>query len=458
MGIRSLTESLDRTTSSGKLMTGLLSVFAGFERDVIRERSLAGTNRVAQDGAWLGGVVPYGYRKTGEKGKARLIISEEVIAGLDLSEAEIIRIIYRMAAIEKKSCFNIAEYLNRMGVPCSYVQDGRMVCRGKRKCRTAGLWRPGRVRNMLVSATYLGQHQYGKRSKDPHRQLITRTVLAIVSEDTWQKAQKTLAANRLFGKRNSGRQYLLRGLSKCGLCGLTYIGIANRRPSGKEEFYYRCNGKHGARGIYGANGQRCPSKDVNGDFLERVVWDDIETFLHNPGAVVEQLQERLAAERNNSKRSQERLGRLENLLSAKTTERDRMLALFRKGRITEADLDRQMDQTDREEAGLRANIEDVSARLRGVADGAGQLQSAQTFLERLRGRLDEGASWEVKRQLIEALVGSIRIDTGEENGKRCASIAVTYRFATSVHVCTDTRADNNCTLEKVYRPPNRRAA
>jgi site-specific DNA recombinase len=245
---------------------------------------------------------------------------------------------------------------------------------------------------------------------------------------------------------------------KCGLCGLTYIGVASRRPSGKQEFYYRCNGKHGTRGLYGASGQRCPSKDVNGDFLEQTIWTDVEAFLRNPKAVIEQLQQRLAAERSDSKRGQERLARLEDSLAAMTTERDRILALFRKGRITEKDLGRQMDQIDREEAVLRANIEDLSDRLLNVADGAAQLQSTQALLEKLRGCLDAGISWEVKRQLIEALVGGIRIDTVEESGKRRASIVVTYRFASSIAACTDARADSNWCLERVYRPPTRRAA
>jgi hypothetical protein len=126
-------------------------------------------------------------------------------------------------------------------------------------------------------------------------------------------------------------------------------------------------------------------------------------------------------------------------LAAKITERNRILTLFRKGRINEADLDRQMDQIDREEAGLRSNIEDVSARLLGV-DGVGRVQSAEALLEELRGRLDAGVSWEVKRNLIEALVGIIRIDTSDENGKRCASIAITYRFGVRVSTCTDSRS------------------
>src|ERR1039457_6858668 len=213
----------------------------------------------------------------------------------------------------------------------------------------------------------MGRHDYGKRSKNPNRELIHRAVPPIVTEDIWQKARKTLTANVLFSKRNSSHQYLLRGVMKCGLCGLTHIGFANRRPSGK----------HGTRGLYGANGQRCRSKDVNGSFLEQAVWGDVEGFLRNPGAVIEQLQQRIAVERRDSHRSRERLTKLEGALAAKTEERDRILALFRKGVINENDLGRQLNQISQEEAALRANIDDVTATLRGVTDGAAQLQSAQ---------------------------------------------------------------------------------
>jgi hypothetical protein len=94
-------------------------------------------------------------------------------------------------------------------------------------------------------------------------------------------------------------------------------------------------------------------------------------------------------------------------------ERDRILALFRKARITEEDLDRQLAEIDREESSLRANMEDLSSGLRGIADASAHLQSTQALLEKLRGRLNAGLSWEVKR----ALVDGIRIDTHEEGGK-----------------------------------------
>lgn len=200
-----------------------------------------------------------------------------------------------------------------------------------------------------------------------------------------------------------------------------------------------------------------PGQGRERDFLERSIWNEIENFLRHPGAVIDQLRQRLDAERSDSKRNRERLGRLEDDLAAKGVERDRLLNALPKGRINDEDLDRQMDQMEREEAGIRANIEDLSAGLRGLADATAQLQSTQALLEKLRDRLEQGIPSEVKRQLVEALVGNIRINTVEENGKRCACIVVTYGSLVQ-GTCTDTRACSNWCLERVFRPPTRRAA
>ena len=87
---------------------------------MIRERSVAGTIRVAEAGVWLGGIVFYGYRKAGEKRNAHLVISEEPIRDLAMSEADVIREAFRMAAVEQKSCRFIAVRLNDLRVPAGF--------------------------------------------------------------------------------------------------------------------------------------------------------------------------------------------------------------------------------------------------------------------------------------------------------------------------------------------------
>ena len=54
VGFVSLTEALDLTTPAGRAMAGLLSVFAEFEREILRERVRAGLAHARQQGKRLG--------------------------------------------------------------------------------------------------------------------------------------------------------------------------------------------------------------------------------------------------------------------------------------------------------------------------------------------------------------------------------------------------------------------
>jgi DNA invertase Pin-like site-specific DNA recombinase len=54
VGFVSLTEALDLTTPAGRAMAGLLSVFAEFEREILRERVRAGLVHARQQGKQLG--------------------------------------------------------------------------------------------------------------------------------------------------------------------------------------------------------------------------------------------------------------------------------------------------------------------------------------------------------------------------------------------------------------------
>jgi site-specific DNA recombinase len=422
--VRSMTEEFDTATATGRLMLTMLSGFAAHERELIRERSVEGTKRLAEAGAWLGGIVPYGYRKRGERGHSRLVISDEPLPTSELSEAEVVRTIYRMSGTEKNSCQKIADHLNRTGVPCGSAENDAGT--GKRTRRTAPIWRPAYIRNMIVNQTYMGQHLYGKRSTNRGRKVIVREVPAIISEEVWQAAQQTLRSNRINCKRNTKRTYLLRGLIKCGLCGLTFSGIPTKPP--QKDHYYRCNGRQAARGLYGLSGKKCPAKSLNGEYMERLVWADIESFLRKPGEILERLRQRVAMHDGERQRLQKALEDLTHRLQQKAGERDRVLGLFRRGRIDDATLDQQLDQVNTETFRLHAEIEAATHSLL-AGDRAAQLQSAEELLATLRKRLDEPVAPDLKRRIIEILVDKIQADTVERWGAQQSEITITYRFS-----------------------------
>jgi site-specific DNA recombinase len=422
--VRSMTEEFDTASATGRLMLTMLSGFATHEREVIRERSVAGTLRLAAAGVWLGGIVPFGYRKEGEKRDARLVPSEEIIPNLEMSEAEVVRQIFRMSAVEKKSARQIAVHLNTLRVPCAYTRDDRLLLRGKRKQRTLGVWRGPRVRGILTNTAYKGVHEFGKRTTT-RRPVTVRAVPPIVAEDTWKKAQANLKAHLLFSPRSAKHQYLLRGLIRCAHCKLTYIGIKANGHRGRDDFYYRCNGAHTPDLL----AKKCGAKGVRGDDLERQVWADVEAFLRNPGPVLGQIQTRLESEAQSTGEIRDRLKRLEGLLEQKATERNRMVALYRRGRLSEMALDEQMEEIAKEEAALAAQIDDLRNQIRSAETVKDAVGSAGAMLSRLRERLDRPVSWEQKRQLIETLVAGIQVETVEVCGVKQAKIIVTYRFS-----------------------------
>ena len=437
--VKSMTETFDTTDPVGRFLVTVLGGVAGLERDNIVQRSTDGTNRLARQGAWLGGIVPYGYLAIGRGKDSRLVVSEKPIPGFSCSEAEVVRRIYYMAVEEHKSCHAIADHLNTLGIPPTHTHDENDLPRGKRQTTTARRWSAGQIRNMLVSTTYKGIHRYGRRTKK-QRDIFEREVPAIVSIDLWERAQQVLHDHMLFDPHSTTapRAYLLRGLIKCGLCGLTYIGTAYPSYKDTERIYYSCNGKSQPRGLFGAQGKKCPSKRVNAIAIETAVWNDLETFLRNPGTVLEQLATQMQIQDGEAERLHDGLAKFQRSLQALITEKDTVITLFRRGRIDEFSLDRQLDQIQLEETDIQRDIENVQENLRCVQEKESSLQSAKELLQRLSQRLEEPLTWELRRQLVEVLVEVIRVDTVEDSaGRKQAKVTVTYRFGDSTAIGTD---------------------
>lgn len=67
-GFKSLTESIDTTTSAGKMMIQMIGVFAEFERSMLKERSMKGLQYAREQG-----------RIGGRKPKLKIVQTEEII-------------------------------------------------------------------------------------------------------------------------------------------------------------------------------------------------------------------------------------------------------------------------------------------------------------------------------------------------------------------------------------------
>jgi site-specific DNA recombinase len=202
IGIRSVTEAMDTSTSAGKLLFNLLGSFAQFEREMISERTKMGLGRRKKEGKW-NGLPPFGYRT-----------KKDGTLELDPKDAPFARRVFELFLKENLGSKNIARQLRR--------ED--------RCTRRKGAWARNSVWNMLVAPAYAGFYRVEDQLiKAPHEGIITKS--------QFDEIQGILAGRDRAKNYNTSPNVLV-GLIRCGLCGSTMT-----TGNGKGNYYYHCTGR-----------------------------------------------------------------------------------------------------------------------------------------------------------------------------------------------------------------------
>ena len=407
------------TLREGRLtpfMFDLFAMLAQNEHRIFHERTADGIDTAAREGRYLGGVTALGYRIEGIKRSARHVPDETPIWG-DLTAAGLIRRIYGWIGLEGWSCRRVADELNSLGVPTACARQGK----GVRARNTQSIWRAGLIRNMVANSIYKGQLSYGRRTKKRDREVIVGSIEGLVSPALWQAAQDALAANQRIPK-NTRRTYLLRGVLKCGLCGLTYVGSWSNKAG-----WYRCGGQLLERGPLAG---RCPGCAVRTDRIEPAVWDDIDAWLRCPGDVVDQLDGTGEREAQGVIAKAESIT-LRRVLDRLEAQRRQAIGLNIRGRLHDGELDVELDRIEGERAALEARVAAAEAPVTEVVP-----QEVHDLLSEVRGRLDAGLTDEQRQEIVRLLVRIVIHTEIPSDGRKSVRAVVTYRFPRVVNTCT----------------------
>ena len=246
--IKSATEPFDTATPMGRFIFQLLASMAELDRSLLLDNLTQGRDRVAREGRWTGGPLPYGLDvpplvpvpaegeegagKRRRKNTSRPLVRSTVLvpeAGEHWTEADVIYDVHVRLA-DGSSVVAECGRLNALGVP-----GGRKYPDGPRR---RGPWTPAGLRRMIHSEIYIG-----RRVLKSKRGTIVHAVPPIVTPELRAAALAQLAANRTLPKANARRRYLLRGLVVCAGCEGTYVGGRGGGPRDRETTaYYRCSG------------------------------------------------------------------------------------------------------------------------------------------------------------------------------------------------------------------------
>lgn len=398
--LKSMTESFDTSTPSGKFFMTTLGGIAEIERATIAERMRVGKHRAVREGRWPGGPPPYGYFLE----QKRLAVNE--------TEAEVVKLIYHLYCGQGMDTVNIADYLTARGFPT----PASLRVRGG---HPAGKWHGNKVWCILTSSTYRGVYVYGKRGQNA--QPVKMDCPAIISSEIWEKAQQKLKKNYFNARRNAKREYLLRGLVKCGLCGRSYCGDGSDRQGRKH--YYRCTGNSSFRGKLVP---RCGAGSVPAEVLEQIVWDDIVNYIQAQRRVLDRLSVMLQQSEPGPGQGEE-ANQVEIGLRNKEGEKARVLGLYRRGIIDGPEAEKELSNITREISALQNRKEMLSTQLREAYMTRHRNMNRQSIKKTLGQRL-KAAAVAVRRELVRTLVDAVVVDTVAEGGRKQARVTIFYFF------------------------------
>jgi site-specific DNA recombinase len=378
VAVASTGQILDLNTFEGDLLSGLGLMLAAAENRKRRERTIRGTSEAISKGRKPAGATPYGLRYDKAAGTF----------SIDKAEAKVVREIYRRIAAGE-SCREIEYDFNARGVPTGPARKNRSQA-----------WIRERIYKLATSPTYRGIWTVNKSKK------LSITVPAIIDDALWYRVQDALSARNRYSGARTKQVYLAAGLARCQVCGEPIViahGGAPKKDGGYKSFYMCQRRRRPAAGA-----ERCtlPMRSVRG--VDERIWNSIEDVLVNKWdmlqARVQDRRKKSAENRSSWARDLKSYAkRLADLAKAESA----MLARFRRGKISEAAMDRELDEIERERAFLTQQVETA----RAAASKGAKKAPAEELLASLAGirkRL-KGADQAAKRAVVTALVAEITL-------------------------------------------------
>ena len=384
-----LVKSPQGDSPEDQLLVQFQGMIAEYERAQILERSRRGKRHRARSGeVSVMSTAPYGYRyirKTDEAPAAYMV--EE-------AEARVVRRVYEMYTVEGLSIGEITRRLNAEAIPTR-----------KRSAR----WERSVVWGVLRNPTYRGVACFGKTSicgrtrvmrqqrrrggttpsttashERPREEWIEIPVPALVTEESFARAQELLHENKLRSRRRTIAPSVVQGLVSCQKCGYAFSRTSTY-TSARKIHYYKCIGSDSWRKL---GGPVCDNRRlVRQELLDQIVWAEVIRLLQEPTLIQQELDRRLAEARSSdpSKKREQSLQReftqvgkgMERLLNAYQEEllsieqlRERMPGLRQREQALRAELQAIADQTDNRAAFLRLaeTLTAFLARLRNAAE------------------------------------------------------------------------------------------
>jgi site-specific DNA recombinase len=379
------------------MMRQIMALFDEYQSKENAKHVMRALKENARQGFWNGSLPPIGYRtvaaeQRGAKVKKKLEI--------DPLHADTVRLIYRLAlegdgTTGQMGVKNIVSYLNSRRI---FTRDG-------------GRWGIGQVHRILTRRTYMGEHEFNKRSKTkelkPKTEVVVVPVPPIIDHETFDAVQKLLKARnpKVMPARVISGPTMLTGLIHCAKCG---GAMTIRTGKGGRYRYYACSMK-ARQGPTACTGMAVPMQK-----LDDLVADHLEKQLLQPERLEAILTAVLDRREERSERRREHIAELNKRATESELRLKRLYDAIEAG-VADLDDPALKDRIDglkaiRDQA--RVDAERAQAMLQHSGSQAVTPQMLRKFARaaRQRIRLDGGG---YRRDHLRALAQRVEVAEGE---------------------------------------------
>ena len=242
-------------------------------------------------------------------------------------------------------------------------------------------------RTEAVPARKPGQHS--RQVPRPRADWIAISCPAVIADETFEAAGKVSTDNTKWSPRRAEPgAWLLRGLVKCGPCGVGTSCHKMRGRNGTWHRYYYCHNHDPLRA--GGQDRRCPERNIRADALDEFVFGQVRAALLDPGLLLAGEQaiavhapvpddQLLAAE----------LARLDRKLEAARGEHRRLVNLYQAGLIDMPELHRRAAAITTRQRELDHKRTSLAAERADLARGNRLRHGVESFATRVRAVIDQ---------------------------------------------------------------------
>jgi site-specific DNA recombinase len=395
-------------SAEDQLLVQFQGMIAEYERAQILERSRRGKRHRAHAGEIsVMSNAPYGYRyiRKSDETPAAYIIDE--------AEADVVRRVYEMYTGQGLSIGEITRRLNTESIPTrkSARWERSVVwavlrnpayrgaaCFGKtRVSARRRVMRPQRRRGVTMPNTTASHER-------PREEWIEIPVPALVTEDSFARAQELLHQNKIRSRRRTIAPSVVQGLVTCAKCGYA-LSRTSTQTSARKIHYYKCIGSDGWRKL---GGPVCDNgRFVRQELLDQIVWAEVIRLLEEPVLIQQELDRRLVAARS-SDPTRKREQTLQRELTHVGKGIERLLYAYQEGLLSIEQLRERMPLLQQRQKTLRAELQSIVDQ---TNDRPGFLRLAETltvFLTRLRSAAETLSAIE-RQRIVRLLVKEVLV-------------------------------------------------